>query len=73
MRAKDITVKNVQAFAQGNIRHLHPSTMPPHQAEQVKYRAKLCDSCLQAGKCTVCGCRTPQLFYAPNKKDAAGK
>lgn len=36
----------------------------------VEYRAFLCNDCLQNGKCLVCGCSTPGMFYTPLKKDS---
>lgn len=39
----------------------------------VEYRAFLCNDCLINGKCLICGCSTPGLFYAPLKKDSRKK
>ena len=37
------------------------------------YRATLCKDCLDAGKCKICGCKTPALFFAPEFKDESNK
>lgn len=72
MRFKDITLANVRNFIEGNLKALQ-RTFLPHEKEQIIYRATACSDCLNAGKCSVCGCATPGLFYAPRKKDSKGK
>ena len=32
--------------------------------EQIAYRKDACSDCLDLGKCKLCGCKTPELFYA---------
>lgn len=73
MKITDITPENIKAYISGNNLHSRAQSLKPHEIEQVKFRAALCSDCLKAGKCRVCGCTTPQLFYARNKKDAEGK
>jgi len=72
VKLKDITVKNVRNFLEGNykMRVQGYKHLPKHHQEQVEYRALLCADCLKAGKCKVCGCGTPGLFFAPNKVDS---
>jgi len=72
MRFKDITLHNIRNFIEGNLKSLQ-RTFLPHEKEQVIYRATACSDCLNAGKCKVCGCATPGLFYAPQKRDSEGK
>ncbi len=66
-------LNNVQNFIQGykNL-YLH-DTLPLHIQEQVQLRSYLCSPCLTNGKCLRCGCKTPAMFYAPEKRDEAGK
>jgi hypothetical protein len=72
MQVKDITPSNVQNFIEGNYRY-HTSDYPEHYLEQFLYRAYLCQDCLNNGKCKICKCKTPQLFFAPRKHDAMDK
>lgn len=74
MKIKQVlpTPHNVRNFVEGTLLHARRD-IPPHQAEQVKYRMSLCQDCVKAGKCHSCPCSVPELFYAPNKTDAGGK
>ncbi len=67
--------QNVTNFLQGTLKHTIASHMelPPHEQQQIALRADLCKTCLDAGKCIICNCKTPEMFYAPKKVDADGK
>ena len=69
MKIKDITPSNIRNFVEGNI-NFYTKNYPTYQLEQFLYRAYLCSPCLENGKCTHCGCKTPQMFFAPRKQDA---
>jgi hypothetical protein len=78
MRIKDIfSAKNIRNFVEGNINILKDKTnfmkLDQHIKEQAIYRASLCIECLDNGACLVCGCGTPQMFYAPKKLDSKEK
>jgi hypothetical protein len=66
MKLKDITIKNIKAFVQGNTRMFGAkyNLVDEHIQEQVAYRAMICkESCLPFGKCEVCGCSVPGKLY----------
>ncbi len=42
-------------------------TKPKHIQEQASTRMAICQPCLENGSCLVCGCKTPEMFYAENK------
>lgn len=71
MQLKDVTPSNVRNFLEGNANYFLGS--PEHIKEQAELRASLCSPCLENGKCKKCGCKTPHMFYAPNKVDSAGR
>ncbi len=64
-------LSDVKNFLEGNLNYF--LDIEQHEAEQVLLRMYLCTDCLQNGKCLYCGCKTPQMFYAPSKKDSQGK
>lgn len=66
-------LSDIRNFVQGNFRFLYHEHNAPHINEQAEWRAFKCQDCLKAGKCRHCGCKTPNMFYAPNKIDSAGK
>jgi zinc D-Ala-D-Ala carboxypeptidase len=70
-----VTPQNVTNYLQGNLKHLSSQyfDLPIHEAQQIALRAYLCKPCLNNGKCLICSCKTPEMFYAPNKLDSAGK
>lgn len=68
-RIKDITFQNVRNYVEGNIFAALEKNLPDHISEQAMYRMALCLDCLKNGRCLKCGCKTPQLFYAPMKQD----
>ena len=41
--------------------------------EMAVSRAMKCPECLKNGKCLECGCKTPDMFYAPEKKCKKGR
>lgn len=61
-----VNVKNGTAIVQAATRMLQEKagTLPKHIKEQIDIRRELCEPCLGNGKCFVCGCPTPNLFYA---------
>lgn len=71
-----ITGQDVRNYLEGNAYYLlsfFKSTSPTHIKEQALYRAFLCDECLKKGKCVECGCKTPNMFFSPKKKDSKGR
>jgi len=58
---------------EGNAYWIIAKILPAHYRDQAEWRAYLCKDCLETGKCKECGCKTPQMFYAPNKKDKLDK
>lgn len=71
MRLEEITVKNVKAFIQGYVRKFMIDFFNRrlrYVFEQVEFRKKAVEEkspeCIQNGQCKVCGCKTPELFYA---------
>lgn len=74
----DITLTNVTNFIAGTSKKIADDIgfieLPLYQRIQVNLRAKLCSDCLKMGKCLgSCKCKTPDLFYAPNKVDSRMK
>ena len=62
-----ITVDNIIAFFQGNIRMLGDrfGKLPTYKKEQVLYRLEICkDTCVPKGKCQHCGCSVPGKLYS---------
>ena len=58
---------------QGILIGLIARLLPKHIREQAEYRADKCRPCLAEGRCLHCTCKTPQVFYAPRKKDKLDK
>jgi hypothetical protein len=71
MKISDITPENITNAVQGTTNlvasKLHIREI--YLEEQFRYRAFLCLECVKHGKCLVCGCSSPGIFYAPNKHD----
>lgn len=67
-----ITEENVMNFLSGykNLALTKIRKAQPWIEEMVEYRAFLCNDCLNNGRCQVCRCSTPGMFYAPLKKDS---
>lgn len=68
--------QDVQNFIKGNWNYLQfqleSRFIKQEVKEQALYRAMLCSPCLEEGKCKICHCSTPAMFFAPDKKDALG-
>lgn len=68
---------NIKNYLQGTWNKFKDSSkffeLERHIQEQAIYRALLCGDCYGANSCLVCGCKTPDMFYAPNKVDSKGK
>jgi len=60
-------------FVEGNYLFFNRPHNAPHINEQAMWRAYHCQDCLKAGKCRHCGCKTPNMFFSPNKADSANK
>lgn len=60
---------------QGNLNalRLRWNVLPDYIKEQADARAKECSDCFEAGKCSHCGCLSPQLFLVPSKQCKLGK
>jgi hypothetical protein len=65
---------NIRNFVEGNYMmlkdRLSQKGIHEHWKEQAIYRAMLCKPCLVNGKCTECGCKTPNLFFSSQKVDS---
>jgi hypothetical protein len=65
-------ISNVQNFIEGKWNkfksHSNFLKLEVHLREQALYRAVLCTPCLKNGSCFVCGCSTPDMFYASKKE-----
>lgn len=73
MNIKDFNYDNIKNFVDGNfnmVKDIMSQNLQSHIKEQALYRAMLCWDCLKAGKCSVCHCKTPGMFYSPDKTDA---
>ena len=70
-----VTPQDATNFVQGTFKHATSKLfeLPPHEQQQADLRAYLCKPCLDNGKCLICQCKTPQMFYAPQKVDKDGK
>lgn len=62
-------LKDIVNLIEGTAKYHLASALPVHEREQAALRAYLCQECLLNGKCTECGCKTPEMFYAPSKTD----
>lgn len=67
----DITLKNIHAYLQGNLRYLAEQYGPefirvePHIREQIMFRMDVSKpECIAEKKCTECHCDVPGLMYA---------
>ena len=68
---KQINVRNVIAYAQGNVRYrlyYHPllkHLIPSHIREQIEFRINsMNQECYNTGSCVKCGCKTTALQMA---------
>ena len=68
---KQINVRNVIAYAQGNVRYrlyYHPllrHLIPSHIREQIEFRINsMNQECYNTGSCVKCGCSVPALQMA---------
>lgn len=66
-------LSKIKDYLQGNLNYANKDSLPTHIQEQVLLRAFLCKSCLDATKCHVCKCSTPQMFFSPSKKDSLNR
>lgn len=66
-------LSDIKNFLQGYYNYYQAESLPEYITEQVQLRAYLCAPCLQNGKCTGCGCKTPHMFYSNTKVDSNGK
>lgn len=77
IRLKSITPSKIKSFIVGNSRMIATNLgivkLKHHEQDQILLRMLLCEDCMSNGSCSVCGCTTPNMFYDPNKLDAAGK
>lgn len=59
----------VRDLVQGTVKFLNRDSIPIHEFQQAIYRSYLCAPCLANSRCIECGCATPYLFFAPNRRD----
>lgn len=69
MNLNQITLPNIRDYIQGNVLFALNAHLPKHIKEQIEFRAYACSDCLMNTKCLVCTCKTPAMFYSPNKVD----
>ena len=69
-------LEDVINFVKGNWNYLQyqlkSNKIKQEVKEQALHRAMLCSPCLEEGKCKICGCSTPAMFFAPDKEDSLG-
>lgn len=69
-RLSDFNFTNIKSFFEGSAKYFLDKFGPvwaqatPLVQEQVAYRAKVCQPCLDNGSCVICGCKTPENFFA---------
>lgn len=67
MNKKEITIKNIFYYIQGNIRYIlyyskFKFLISKHIREQIDFRIKVMDKqCYKQGSCKMCGCSTTAL------------
>ena len=61
-------ISDIKNFIQGNYNYFTQNST--HINEQASMRQFMCSSCLSNGSCLSCGCKTPNMFYSPNKSDS---
>lgn len=70
-------LSKIRDFVEGNALYfadqLRSNVISPHVKEQALYRAFLCAECLTLGNCKSCGCKTPNMFFSPNKTDSENR
>lgn len=73
----NITAYNIGSYLRGNATKFAEDRgfgiLAEYQKQQVKLRSILCSDCLEAGKCKICNCKTPNLFYDTIRSDSNGK
>ncbi len=68
-----MNASDVKNFVEGTATYYAKELFSPHIREQANLRAFLCGECLANGKCLICKCKTPHMFYAPAKVDKKGR
>lgn len=73
----NLTFDNVKSFIRGNtnmyLDKLGVEVLEDYEKIQVLLRQTLCSPCVDAGKCLVCNCTTPNLFYDTKRIDSKAK
>lgn len=73
----DVNKKNILSYIAGTsnkiLDHYDINPLPDYMISQVVLRAALCKPCLDAGECLKCHCKTPAMFFDPNKECEDGK
>lgn len=71
MNKNNLTLKNIHAYLQGNLRYLAEQYGPefikaePHIREQIMFRIDISNpKCIESKSCVECGCTVPNLMYA---------
>ncbi len=69
-------VSDIKNWFQGNLYYIlekYNLTANKDILKLAEERANKCPECLEAGNCLACGCKTPEMFFAPNKKCEKGR
>jgi hypothetical protein len=69
-------IKDIRNYIEGNVNMARDTwfdSLEPETKAQALLREKLCQECMDAGKCVMCGCSTPGMFYAPHKTCSKGR
>lgn len=70
----NLTIANVRSYIRGNstmiAQDIGIKALEDHELIQVELRKILCNDCFENGKCFVCNCKTPNLFYDTQRIDS---
>lgn len=64
---------DITNFVEGNINFYQRDVISNYIREQIAFRMASCPECVRAGKCLVCKCPSPKLFFSPLKEDSKGR
>jgi hypothetical protein len=69
IRLKDINVKNIRSFVEGNVNHLlkNNGLLNQELVDMIEERKNKCIPCRDAGSCIVCGCNYEKMIASPTK------
>ena len=71
-----IKFKDIRNYIEGNLNAIRDSkfeNLDPGIKREALLREQLCPECTDNGKCVICGCSTPNMYYAPHKTCSKGR